>query len=403
MTYSASTHDCSLIGGGPLIEIMDLGMHAYADTFIAEDQLHLSEPVFPLKVMLDPATGHIQLRYISPDRDRYTLYAYSYTSSNSGVSRQHWQELAREIATWSAPNDRVLEIGSNDGYLSEQLASLGKSVLGVDPSREMCDLAQARGVSVINDLFSQITADAVKNTHGLQGIVISNNVLNHANDPVEFAQAVASVLEPSGTWVFEVPYWRDMVRNNWFDMIYHEHPSYFTVRSIRALLQKAGLVIQHVEIVDYHGSSLRIQAGRGSESADVSALIDQEIKEGLFETDTYQEWYSRMSRKRDAVLNEVTRLRLLEPTVPVIGVGAAAKANTLMNFYRFDSSILHCVTDASPMKQGKYTPLTRIPILGDDEFAKHDRCYALILSWNISEGLRKTLLSINPNVKFIQI
>lgn len=403
MTYSASTHECSLIGGGPLVEIMDLGMHAYADTFIAEDQLHLSEPVFPLKVMLDPITGHIQLRYISPDRDRYTLYSYSYTSSNSSVSRQHWDELAQEILSKITLEDSILEIGSNDGYLSSQFLGKCRSVLGVDPSREMCDLAQSKGLPVINDLFTQITADAIRNTNGLQKIVISNNVLNHANDPVDFAQAVASVLTPDGTWVFEVPYWRDMVRNNWFDMIYHEHPSYFTVHSVRHLLKQAGLVIQDVEVINYHGSSLRITAGQGIECPQVPSLIDQEISEGLFDPNTYQAWYSRIARQRDVVLNEITRLRLLEPKVPIIGVGAAAKANTLMNFYRLDSSILHCVTDASDRKQGKYTPLSRIPIRGDNEFGLHDRCYALILSWNISEGLRQTLLSINPNVKFIQL
>lgn len=403
MTYSATQHNHSILGGGALIEILDLGMHAYADTFISPDQLQLSEPVFPLKVMLDPETGHIQLGYISPARDRYSLYSYSYTSSNSTASRAHWDEMAAACMTRNIADHNVLEIGSNDGYLAAQFLGRCHSVLGVDPSSEMCDLAQQRGVPVINDLFCQTTADTIRRIHGQQHVVISNNVLNHANDPVEFAQAVASVLHPDGVWIFEVPYWRDMVTNGWFDMIYHEHPSYFTVKSLKALLATAGLVIQDITVVDYHGSSLRVTAGRGPQCPETMAMIDQEIAQGLFRPETYHRWYQAIVGKRDRVLGEIMRLRNLEPTVPIIGVGAAAKANTLMNFYRLDSSILHCVTDASVQKQGKYTPLSRVPIRGDNEFAQHDRCYALILSWNISAGLRRVISDINPNVKFIQL
>ena len=293
----------------------------------------------------------------------------------------------------------VVEVGSNDGYLIGQFPN----GIGVDSSSEMCGLSMERGINVIIALFDVMVADHIRGSYGPANVVLANNVFNHANNPVDFAIAVSKLLDDTGVFIFEVPYWGWMVTNGQFpDMVYHEHPSYFTVKSAQNLLARAGLTIADYELVNYHGQSLRITARRGQEVADkVVHAIKQETEQGLFDTEFYRKYQEHLELQKTKWLSNFYRLLEEDSDAVVIGVGAAAKANTWLHWHGLDSTVIKYVTDASPYKQGKYTPLTRIPICGDEIFAEHKAPYALILSWNISDGLRKALLNINPNTKFI--
>jgi SAM-dependent methyltransferase len=397
--------DQCLITGQPVIKVLDFGQHAYADTFVSQDQLNLSEPVFPLQVNLCPGSGHLQLAYVSPAEERYNLYSYSYTSSNSNVARTHWNKYSAEIKNKYNTTGVVVEIGCNDGYLISQFNDVDTVAVGVDSSDTMCKITESLGVPCIQALFDDNTADMIRNMYGPAQVVMANNVFNHANDPVSFARAVAQVLDEDGVFVFEVPYWLSMVESGRFvDMVYHEHISYFTISSAWNLLKAAGLEIVDVSIVDYHGGSMRVVAKKDQQTempTVVEVAIIKEKVAGLFTTELYEELQNKFVRQRDAWLADFYQLRYSDPTAVFIGVGAAAKANTWLTWYGLNKTHLHCITDASPHKQGKYTPLSRIPILSDDEFAQHKNPYALILSWNISEGLKQALLNINPNTRFI--
>lgn len=389
----------------PVVKVLDFGQHAYADTFVAENQIQLSEPVFPLQVFLCPESGMLQLGYISKAEDRYNLYSYSYTSSNSVTARHHWDTYAHTIqSTWNRPGLAV-EIGSNDGYLVRQFGKNQRPILGIDSSRTMCDIAQSNGVPCVNALFDEAVADRVRAEHGPASIVMANNVFNHANDPVTFARAVASLLSRDGIFVFEVPYWLSMIESGRFtDMVYHEHPSYFTIKSAWSLLKVAGLEIVDFDVVDYHGGSLRIVAQRDTGinmPVKVEDAVARETQLGLFDPVFYQILQSRFEKQRDQWLARFYQLRTEDPDAVFIGVGAAAKANTWLTWHGLNKTHLKYVTDASAFKQGKYTPLSRIPIAGDEVFAEYEKPYALILSWNIGEGLRNAILNINPNTRFL--
>ena len=383
----------------PVTKILDFGQHPYADTFISEQQYAISEPVFPLQVYINPESGSVQLGYVSDAEERYNLYSYSYTSSNSKTARDHWDELAEYVKSKYGSDKLVVEVGSNDGYLIGQFPN----GIGVDSSSEMCGLSMERGINVINALFDVMVADHIRGSYGPANVVLANNVFNHANNPVDFAIAVSKLLDDTGVFIFEVPYWGWMVTNGQFpDMVYHEHPSYFTVKSAQNLLARAGLTIADYELVNYHGQSLRITARRGQEVADkVVHAIKQETEQGLFDTEFYRKYQEHLELQKTKWLSNFYRLLEEDPDAVVIGVGAAAKANTWLHWHGLDSTVIRYVTDASPYKQGKYTPLTRIPICGDEMFAEYKSPYALILSWNISDGLRKALLNINPNTRFI--
>jgi SAM-dependent methyltransferase len=301
------------------------------------------------------------------------------------------------------PQGFIVEIGSNDGYLISQFRSHGLPTLGIDSSKYMCDLAESQGQPCVNAVFDLAVATQITNSHNKAKLVIANNVFNHANDPVSFARGVAELLDHDGVFVFELPYWGDTVSSGRFDQIYHEHVSYFTVKSAWNLLQAAGMTMTDFEHVDYHGGSIRVfaQLGQDQMSAKIKQAIAQETADGLFSVTRYQVMQQQMIQRRDSWLQNFYSIREQSPNAVIIGVGAAAKANTWLTWHGLDHSVLHCVTDSSPHKQGKYTPLSRIPILGDEEFAKHSEPIALILSWNINNSLKQTLININPNIRFI--
>jgi hypothetical protein len=168
------------------------------------------------------------------------------------------------------------------------------------------------------------------------------------------------------------------------------------------LLSRAGLSIADYELVNYHGQSLRIIAHHSQVVTDkVAQAIKQETEQGLYDPAFYVNLQRNLEMFKNKWLAEFYNMLNEDPDAVVIGVGAAAKANTWLNFYGLNKTVIKCITDASEFKQGKYTPLTRIPIRPDNEFAMHDRPYALILSWNIAEPLKQALLKINPNTRFI--
>lgn len=397
----------SLVFGNPVSQIIDLGMHPFADTFISHDQLSFAEPVFPLSCTLDEVSGLIHNEYLTPDVWRYNLYDYSYTSSNSAFSRQHWSDFAQFIKKLLInANSKVVEVGSNDGYLCLQLKELGFEILGIDSASAMCKISNASGIETIEASFSRDSANEIKERNGGYDCLIANNVLNHANNPLDFISGVDILLNPKGYFVFEVPYWSDLVDSGHFDQIYHEHVSYFTVFSIKNLLSLVGFCILNVSRVDYHGGSLRIVAGRFSdyqegESSEVESSITLEKSKGLFKIDSYSDFRRRIQSERSRIMSTIHEHIIKTPDVPIIGVGAAAKANTFLNYYGLNSSFLLAVTDSSPLKQGKYTPLTRIPIVSDEIFANYTEVSALILSWNLSDKLKTVLLGLNPKIRFL--
>tara|TARA_R110000824_G_scaffold49838_10_gene139659 strand:+ start:38 stop:1192 length:1155 start_codon:yes stop_codon:yes gene_type:complete len=382
-------------------------MHPFADTFIREDQYSLSEPVYPLQCFLDGMSGEIRVGVDTKADDRYNLYDYSYTSSNSTFSRNHWINYAREVSekVELKQGASVVEIGSNDGFLAKQFKDLGYSIVGVDPSYEMTTLASKLGIDTFTRLFDFESSEDIKKDLKFVDLIVANNVFNHANDPLDFIKGIVNLLSVGGFFVYELPYWFHTIRDGKFDQIYHEHVTYFTAKSSYELLRKVGLEIVDIEVVNYHGGSLRVFAKKVEGNVhlhdSVRSMIVEEEEFGLFDEKLYEKFMDELHFKRNKFLKEIYKIKLEGHSI--IGVGAAAKGNTFLNFYNLDSSVLDYVTDASEHKQGKYTPLTRIPIVGDEVFSSYDKVYALILSWNISDIIKENLKKINDKIEFISL
>jgi SAM-dependent methyltransferase len=394
---------CATCGSAELAEIVNLGMHPMADTFVPANRVYEGDRVYPLICDLCERCAQVQLRTISDPGERYSHFDYSYTSSNSAFSRSHWTKYATAVSTAvGLPSGAlVVEIGSNDGYLSARFIDLGFRAVGVDPSKAMCELAAKNGVDTHCTLFTKaVGRELAASLPTRPQLIVANNVVNHANDPRDFAEGVRELLDPSGTFVFELPYWLRTVVEGRFDQIYHEHVSYFSVAFSRNLFRAAGLAVVRAEEVDYHGGSIRVYVKHeGTEDASVEALVARERAASLFDRASYRPFMNHIRANRDRFMRRVFELR--SAGEPIVCVGAAAKANTFLNYYNLDASVIDWVTDASPNKIGKFTPRTRVPIIGDAVLARYDRVHAIITSWNLADTLRTSLLAINPRIEFL--
>jgi SAM-dependent methyltransferase len=396
---------CICCGNEKIQEVIDLGMHPMADTFVARENRYHADSAYPLVCDLCPECGQIQLRTVTDPDERYVSVDYSYTSSNSSTSRAHWDEYAEVVSSiCDVPaGARVVEIGSNDGYLLEQFQKRNFVVKGVEPSPVMVTLAKDRNVDTERAFFTLETARKLKDRLTARPVlIVANNVFNHANDPIDFASGIRELLAENGTFVFELPYWLCSIEQEKFDQIYHEHVSYFTVTYAVNLFRRIGMHVTRVQLVDYHGGSIRVyvrNSADGSDTHGVNDFMERESAAGLFDVVTYRTFMQRVHARRNKFLEMVYRIKRNGETI--VCIGAAAKGNTFLNFCRLDASVVSYVTDSSPSKVGKLTPVTRIPIESDEVLANMGRVHVIILSWNIAELLREKLAKINPKIEIL--
>ena len=402
MTKSLSSRKC-IVDGSEIVEIIDLGMHPYADTFIPYERIHESEPVFPLVCGLCSECGLVQLMHLTNPDSRYGMYDYSYTSSNSEYARAHWISFAEAAISSQETTVRVLEIGSNDGFLLGQFVSKGCEVLGFDSSEAMSKIANEQGIPTINGIFGLNEAKQLVAADFNFDLIVANNVLNHSNDPIDFLKGVEVLLTQGGRFIFEVPYWLCSIESRNFDQIYHEHISYFTIANLSRLIEHTGLKIFDIKLNEYHGGSLNVTLTKSDfiEPPKWSHLIEAEELAKLSDTQTYSNFMEEVKNKRSRLLIKIHQILLTEPNASIVLAGAAAKANTFINFHRLDSTMITCITDNSPHKVGKYTPLSRISIVKDQELATMKNVYVLTTAWNIRDIIMDQILEINPDAKVL--
>ena len=220
---------------------------------------------------------------------------------------------------------------------------------------------------------------------------------------MDFLKGVEKLLSNQGKFVFEVPYWLSSVQTVSFDQIYHEHISYFTIASLVKITDQTGMSIVDISVNDYHGGSLRITLSKGVSviKKDWTELIKIEENANLSSIETYKTFMQKVHQKRIRVLAGLYQILASEPNAKIVLAGAAAKANTFINYYKLDSTIIECITDNSSHKIGKYTPLSRIPILPDSSVAEFKNLYVLVTAWNIKETIMNRILLFNPNGKVL--
>ena len=399
--------NCLICNSQKLEIIIELGIHPFADTFIPIDRIEENEPSFPLVCVKCSDCNHIQLKYITDPKQRYDDYEYSFTSSNSNVSKEHWESFFTDsIFKLNLPkNCLVVEIGSNDGGLGEHYIKNGNSYVGVDASPAMCQIANEKKIKTIQGFFNKEIANKVLDSFGKASLVIANNVFNHADFPTKFLKNINEIISKNhGVFTFEVPYWLIEYETSNFGKIYHEHVNYFTVTSLKKLLDIYNFEIFSIQLLTYHGRSIRVYAKKKNNKnfiveKTIELMIEKEKSSGVFNISSYKKFQKIIKENREKLLDKINTIK--SKKLPIIGIGAAAKANTFLNFYELDFRTIEYITDISIHKIGKFTPRTRIPIVEDSILKNYEEVYVLVLTENLSSNFKSYLLSLNSKIKFI--
>jgi 2-polyprenyl-3-methyl-5-hydroxy-6-metoxy-1,4-benzoquinol methylase len=392
--------ECLICDQSNLIEIIDLGMHPLADTFIENEKLHLSEKVYPLVTQLCEDCGNIQLKCTTTPEERYQDNSYSYTSSNSAFSRNYWFQYANNVSKFF-PNKKILkilEIGSNDGFLLNELKKLGHQTIGIDASLPIAEIARVRGIITEVGIFEENFSKEIVKKYGQFDLIIANNVFNHSDNPKSFFEGIKNLLLNDGLFIFESPYWLNSIKSGKFDQIYHEHVTYSATKPIKKLVSFCELHIYDISLSEYHGGSLRFIVAKkeNKKTLDkVKAIINEENSLELYSGAFYKKFMKSLNIKKNIFMEKIYKKLIVSE--PFICVGAAAKGNTFLNFYGLNNKIINYVTDSSENKIGKFTPLTRIQIVSDEIIKEFKKPNIIFTAWNVSENLKKIIQKINPD------
>ncbi|MDR1045201.1 MAG: class I SAM-dependent methyltransferase [Candidatus Adiutrix sp.] len=388
--------DCLLCRRPLRCEILDLGVQPPANAYRAPADLNLMEPHYPLKLMLCPACGLAQLSALV---DPGTIFReYDYFSSYSSSWLRHAEAyVERRLAERPLGRDAlVVEVASNDGYLLQYFVRRGVEVLGVEPAENVAEAARARGVPTESFFWGRASAGELRRRRGPADLLVANNVLAHVPDLNDFVAGFAAMLKPGGLATFEFPHLERLLAETQFDTIYHEHYSYLTLTVARRLFRDHGLTVFEVEELPTHGGSLRLYAaladGAPPVSARVAALLAREEAAGLGRPESYAAFSQAVARLKLELLDFL--LTAKKGGRLVLGYGAAAKGNTLLNYAGLKPDLLPAVADLNPAKQGKFLPGSLIPVVSPGELAAARPDYVLILPWNLAAEITAQLAMV---------
>ncbi|MFD0773298.1 methyltransferase domain-containing protein [Streptomonospora algeriensis] len=373
---------------GPLREFIDFGRQPLSNRFPRPHQVD-DEYFFTLSAGICESCTMVQLMQEVP-RDRMFNEEYPYLSSGSEVMREHFTEIAqRFLSTRLNRGDAfAVELGSNDGVMLKTLADAGVRHLGIEPSESVAERARGRGVQVWTEFFEEATAEAILDAEGHADVVYAANTLCHIPYLHSVLEGIKTLLAPSGVFVFEDPYFADVVRHTAFDQIYDEHYYLFTARSVQAAAALYGLELVDVERLPVHGGEVRYtlaHAGAHTVAPGVAELISEEDALGLSRRETLDAFAAKVAAVRDDLVRLLTRLN--EQGKRVAAYGATAKSATVANYCGLGPDLVEFVCDTTEAKQGRLTPGSHIPVRPAEAFHTDFPDYALLFAWNHAEEI----------------
>ncbi len=372
---------------------VDLGLSPLCQTHIAESQLGAAEPFYPLHALVCDRCWLVQLQaFVAPD-DIFSEYAYFSSYSDS------WVEHARRYADKMRANfgigqqSLVAEIASNDGYLLQHFVAQGVPVLGIEPAANVAATAIKKGIRSEVTFFGRESALRLGAQYGKADLLLGNNVLAHVPDLNDFVAGMKQLLKPDGLITMEFPHLLQLMQNNQFDTIYHEHFSYFSFVTVHRVFAHHGLAMFDVEEIPTHGGSLRIYAQHADYTRPVGArvteLLARERSLGFERLEFYGQFGEQVRETKRKILEFLIAAK--RDGKQVVGYGAPGKGNTLLNYCGIRTDFLDYTVDRNPYKQGKFTPGTRIPILHPDKIRETRPDYLFMLPWNLGAEIMESM------------
>ena len=373
---------------------VDLGFSPPSNAYLSAKALSEPETHYPLRVKVCHTCWLVQTEDYAKSNELFAA-DYAYFSSTSTGWLKHAANYVETITSklCLGTHSFVIEVASNDGYLLKNFVHKNIPCLGIEPTDSTAAAAEALGVPVVREFFGATLATKLRAKFQQADLIIGNNVYAHVPDINEFTKGLQIALKPGGTITLEFPHLMQLILNNQFDTIYHEHFSYFSLQTVGRIFEWAGLRVFDVEELPTHGGSLRIYGcysddGRETTEAVIN-MVAREVQNGLNDLSTYGAFQQKAERVKNELLSFL--LEKKRQGAKAVAYGAAAKGNTLLNFAGVKPDLLPFVCDAAPSKQGKFMPGSHIPILSPDVLNRERPDYIVILPWNIKEEVMSQL------------
>ncbi len=390
MTLTPHSKQCRFCGGGLSRTFCDLGMSPLSNAYVKADALERTERFYPLHAYVCESCLLVQLQEFASPEQIFDGYAYFSSYSESWLRHcQAYTDYMIERFSLSREH-QVVEIASNDGYLLKYFKAVGIPVLGIEPAENVARVAQEQGIKTLVKFFGVETAEGLVTAGTRADLLLGNNVLAHVPDLNDFVRGLKILLKPEGAITMEFPHLLRLIEGNQFDTIYHEHFSYFSFQAVERVFTHHGLSLFDVEELSTHGGSIRIfaqhlETGKCTVGSRVAAMRDKEAAFGIGRLETYTGFAEQARQTKYALLDFLIGAKRAKKTV--VGYGAPAKGNTLLNYCGIRSDFLDYTVDRSPHKQGTYLPGTRIPVFAPEKLAETRPDYILILPWNLKDEI----------------
>jgi len=371
---------------------IDLGFAPPSNAYMTREDLSKPEIYYPLRVKVCDQCWLVQTEDFASKHEFFND-DYAYFSSTSKSWCEHAKNYVNMIVPRLGLSDEslVIEIASNDGYLLEHFGPLDIPCIGIEPTQSTALEAEKKGIEVVKEFFTAELSRDLVDKYGQADLIIGNNVFAHVPDILDFSIAMKNTLKSDGIITLEFPHLLELIKNNQFDTIYHEHYSYLSLLAVTKILAAAKLKIFDVEQVSTHGGSLRIYCAHEHSNKNISSMVNELLKEeidhGLDQVSTYLTFQKEAEKIKNALITFLISLK--NENQKVAAYGAAAKGNTLLNYAGIKPDLLPLVFDAAIAKQGKYMPGSHIPILSPDGLNNLDLNYLIILPWNITDEVMK--------------
>lgn len=387
-------HMCLFCGAELTHIFADLGTCPPSNAFLSPEQLNEPEVFYPLQAWVCSECLLVQGPHYKRPQDIFT-HDYAYYSSYSHTWVAHAERYVQSVVDrFNLGRDSlIVEVGSNDGYLLQHAVSRGIPCLGIDPSAGAASVAQTKGIPTITDFFTTRLAAKLLERGKQADILCGINVFAHVPDINDFVAGLRMLLKPQGVMTMEFPHLLRLVEDVQFDTIYHEHYFYYTLRVVKQIVEKHGMRLFDVEELPTHGGSLRIYAcpvdALYKDTGKVAHVLAGEKTAGMGDLKFYLDFQDRIDHVRFGLMRFLMQAK--EEGRCVVGYGAAAKGNTLINYFGIRGDLLPFVADASPHKQGMFLPGSRIPVVEERQIMAARPEYVLILPWNLKEEISQQL------------
>jgi SAM-dependent methyltransferase len=369
----------------------DLGSSPLANSYLPPERLGAMEPFYPLRALVCERCFLVQLQEFESPQRIFSDYAYfsSYSKSWLEHSRAYAGEITQRLGL--GEHSQVVELASNDGYLLQYFSQRGIPALGVEPAANVAAVARQRGIPTLVEFFGAATARAMA-SESAADLLIANNVLAHVPDINDFVGGVQILLKPGGVVSMEFPHLQRLMEGKQWDTIYHEHFSYLSFLAASRVFEAHGLRLFDVQELPTHGGSLRIYGAHHDDAAKPDteravALRERERALGFQKLATYTGYAANVAADKRQILGFLIALK--NQGRRVVGYGAPAKGNTLLNYCGLRRDFLDYTVDVSPYKQGHHLPGSRIPIRSPDALREERPDVVVILPWNLRDEIAR--------------